>query len=262
MHSPDGGKMVVPLNQLTLGMTSVKVYTVLMEAKWLCLWINTPWEWSLSRYTQPWWSQNGCAFDSTHPGNDHISQGIHNPDGGKLAVPLNQLTLGMISVKVYTALMEAKWLCLWINSPWEWSLSINVYMAIARKCSMGWNKSTYVHLWFETMRLYQIILVNNLIPTWRLIYISLLNRRLDIWHLPLECCSTCIGSRCCRILFTPHLRRYGASVICWDGLCWCTLGFLLHRSCNPKSPVMDSLFHGRRPVLAWHITNWWNWNII
>jgi hypothetical protein len=25
------------------------------------------------------------------------------------------------------------------------------------------------HLWFETMRLFQIILVNNLIPTWRLI---------------------------------------------------------------------------------------------
>jgi hypothetical protein len=34
---------------------------------------------------------------------------------------------------------------------------------------MGWNKSKYVHLWFETMRLFQIILVNNLIPTLRLI---------------------------------------------------------------------------------------------
>jgi hypothetical protein len=39
------------------------------------------------------------------------------------------------------------------------------------KCFMGWNKSKYVNLWFETMRLFlQIILVNNLIPTWHLIH--------------------------------------------------------------------------------------------
>jgi hypothetical protein len=31
--------------------------------------------------------------------------------------------------------------------------------------AFGWNKSKYVYLWFETMRLFQIILVNNLIPT-------------------------------------------------------------------------------------------------
>jgi hypothetical protein len=30
------------------------------------------------------------------------------------------------------------------------------------------------HLWFETMRLFQIILVNNLIPTWRLIHPAVL----------------------------------------------------------------------------------------
>jgi hypothetical protein len=38
VHSPDGGKMVMP-------------------------------------------------FESTHPGNDHLSQGIHSPDGGKMVVP-------------------------------------------------------------------------------------------------------------------------------------------------------------------------------
>jgi hypothetical protein len=33
--------------------------------------------------------------------------------------------------------------------------------------SASWDEIS--HLWFETMRLFQIILVNNLIPTWRLI---------------------------------------------------------------------------------------------
>jgi hypothetical protein len=33
--------------------------------------------------------------------------------------------------------------------------------------SASWDEIS--HLWFETMILFQIILVNNLIPTWRLI---------------------------------------------------------------------------------------------
>jgi hypothetical protein len=43
----------------------------------------------------------------------------------------------------------------WIAKSW---------FEIIAKCFIGWNKSKYVYL-YETMRLFQIILVNNLIPT-------------------------------------------------------------------------------------------------
>jgi hypothetical protein len=41
-----------------------------------------------------------------------ISVKVYSPEREKNVVPLNQLTLRMTPVKECTALMEAKWLCL------------------------------------------------------------------------------------------------------------------------------------------------------
>jgi hypothetical protein len=50
------------------------------------------------------------------------------------------------------------------------SAGLNNKIMVLNHCKKVLHGMKCVHLWFETLRLFQIIWVNNLIPIWRLIF--------------------------------------------------------------------------------------------